>query len=76
MRFVTYLFFFVYISTTLPTTASENAPPFQEASIESPTLTLYYAPWCYYCQKVINYLKRINKQVPLKDVQNPENKQL
>lgn len=42
---------------------------------EDPPLTLYYAPWCFYCHKVINYLKQIHKQLPLKDVQNPENKQ-
>ncbi|HCJ83111.1 MAG TPA: hypothetical protein DHV41_03775 [Parachlamydiales bacterium] len=40
-------------------------------SIETPVLTLYYAPWCYYSHKVLNYLDRIHKRVPLKDIQNP-----
>ena len=61
MRFVASLIFLLL--SCIPTQASEK-----------PTLTLYYAPWCYACHRVVNYLKQINKQAPLKDVQYPENK--
>ncbi|MES2344975.1 MAG: glutathione S-transferase N-terminal domain-containing protein [Chlamydiota bacterium] len=33
-----------------------------------PELELFYSPYCYYSQKVLNYLKSIHKSVPLKDV--------
>ena len=35
---------------------------------EHPVLVLYYTPSCPYCQKVLNYLKKAHKTVPMKDV--------
>ena len=75
MRFMTCLFSLIFVWSCLPSQSMEVPSTTNEAIIEKPTLTLYYAPWCYYCHKVVNYLKRINKQVPLKDVQNPRNKE-
>lgn len=33
-----------------------------------PKLELFYSPYCYYSLKVLNYLKSIDKTVPLRDV--------
>ena len=67
MRLITFLLVPVFIGGVIPSFSEE--PP-QELPIEAPELTLYYAPWCYYSNKVLNYLKRIHKAVPLKDIQN------
>ena len=75
MRFIICLFSLIFVWSCFPSQAVEIPSAANETSIEKPTLMLYYAPWCYYCHKVVNYLKRINKQVPLKDVQNPLNKE-
>lgn len=32
------------------------------------TLTLYYSPSCPYCKEVFNYLRKIKKNIPLKNV--------
>ncbi len=38
-------------------------------------LTLFYKPWCPYCQKVLKYLEKIHKTVPLKNIDHdPEGK--
>ena len=63
-----------FVCLALLTTSISNASeqlPLQLSVQEQPALTLYYAPWCYYSQKVLNYLKRIGKTVPLKDVDTP-----
>lgn len=73
MRLLHPLFLLLFVLSSLPAQTVET--PTTEARVEIPTLTLFYAPWCYYCHKVINYLKRINKQIPLKDVENPLNKE-
>lgn len=39
------------------------------ATKERPTLLLYYTSYCPYSQKVLKYLKKIHKQVPLKDLE-------
>lgn len=40
----------------------------ETATAQCSDLQLYYSPYCYYSQKVLNYLKGIHKTVPLKDV--------
>ncbi len=35
---------------------------------ERHVLVLYYTPSCPYCQKVLNYLKKVRKTVPMKNV--------
>lgn len=43
---------------------------------EKPSLVLYYSSYCPYSQKVLRYLKKIHKTVPMKDVvDNPQNKE-
>lgn len=37
---------------------------------QSQRLMLYYSPSCPYCQKVLNYLNKIGKTVPMKNIQN------
>jgi glutathione S-transferase len=41
---------------------------FGHSKEHQPQLELFYSPYCYYSQKVLNYLKSIHKCVPLKDV--------
>ena len=57
--------FFVFASIGV---TDQNLPISEEVQVATPTLALYHTPWCYYCQKVIKYLDRIHKTVPLKDV--------
>lgn len=39
-------------------------------------LTLFYKPWCPYCQKVLKYLEKIHKKIPLKNIDHdPEGKE-
>ena len=33
-------------------------------------LMLFYSPWCPYSQKVLNYLTKIHKSVPMRNIQN------
>lgn len=33
-----------------------------------PILILYYKPTCPYCQKVLDYLDEIGKEIPLKNI--------
>ena len=45
-------------------------PPLQQSiAREKPLLTLYYLPWCPYCQKVTDYLKQIHRTLPMKNLQ-------
>ena len=39
---------------------------------EKPTVTLYYNPNCFYCKKVLNYIKEEGENVPLKNTQDAE----
>lgn len=42
-----------------------------------PKLELYYSPYCYYSHKVLNFLKSVQKILPLKDVvHDPKAKQV
>lgn len=42
---------------------------------EQHALLLYYTPGCPYCQKVLKYLKKIHKQLPMINLkENPEAK--
>jgi glutaredoxin len=43
---------------------------------EKPVLMLYYTAYCPYSQKVLKYLNKIHKQIPMKNLENnPEAKQ-
>lgn len=75
MRISSCLFSLVLIAGSIHLQGEEVVCTFREKAEEKPALTLYYVPWCYYCHKVINYLKRINKQIPLKDIQDPGNRE-
>ncbi|MEI8300993.1 MAG: glutathione S-transferase N-terminal domain-containing protein [Chlamydiota bacterium] len=45
------------------------------SSYASPyTLTLYSSPNCPYCQKVIYYLQKEGKSIPIKNIQDKTNK--
>jgi glutaredoxin len=35
---------------------------------EKPSATLYYTANCLYCQQVLDYLRKIQKKIPMKDV--------
>ncbi|MCB1071842.1 MAG: glutathione S-transferase N-terminal domain-containing protein [Chlamydiales bacterium] len=37
---------------------------------QKPILVLYYNPHCPYCQKVLDFLKSMGKEIPLKNVEN------
>lgn len=41
---------------------------FLNAEGKSPTLMLYYAPYCPYSKEVLSYLNKIQRQVPMKNV--------
>lgn len=47
----------------------------QQTTVAEPSLTFYYTPWCYFCQKVLKYLDRVHKVVPMKDVDYYANKE-
>lgn len=38
----------------------------------SPVLLLYYKPSCPFCRKVLDFLSKRNKTVPLKDISKEE----
>lgn len=38
-------------------------------------ITLYYFPECPYCQKVLEYLSSIKKEIPMKDIKTNEHYQ-
>ena len=40
------------------------------ANIEKHNLVLYYTTYCPYSQKVLKYLKKIHKQLPMKNLAN------
>jgi glutaredoxin 3 len=63
-------FFLLCIIVTHFNLRAEGAPPESELvqRQERPRLVLYYSPSCPYSQKVLNYLKSINKTVPMKNV--------
>ncbi len=43
---------------------------------EQENVTLYYTDYCPYSQKVLHYLKKIHKTVPMKNVEsNPKNRE-
>jgi len=45
-------------------------------AIQGAELTLYYSPYCPYSKQVLSHLKRMDKQVPLKNVmQDPQAKE-
>lgn len=63
--------FFVLFLISFPiflTNIQASSQP-QETCHDNPSLRLYYLPWCPYCQKVLSYLKKINKTVPLENLQ-------
>ncbi|MEM8727875.1 MAG: glutathione S-transferase N-terminal domain-containing protein [Chlamydiota bacterium] len=37
---------------------------------QKPILVLYYSPDCPYSQKVLDFLKKVGKEIPLKNVDN------
>ena len=47
-----------------------SAPPQTQLTQEKIELMLFYSPWCPYCQKVLTYLTRIHKSVPMRNIQN------
>jgi glutaredoxin len=53
----------IYISTILITFCSHIS-----CEEEKPTLVLYYTDYCPYSHKVLRYLQRIHKTVPMKNV--------
>lgn len=56
------------LSATL--TASDMSASSQESLFAKKyELTLYYTPWCPYSQKVLTYLQKIHKTLPMKDIQ-------
>lgn len=62
------LLFFALLAASL---SDINARPVNYHLVqyqERPKLVLYYSPTCPYSQKVLNYLKAINKTVPMKNV--------
>ena len=46
----------------------ETEKSIKKAHVEQPKLVLYIRPTCPYCVKVLNYLKSVNKTVPMKDI--------
>lgn len=70
MKSVYLALFCMSLVSTLQIEGSDHSKIRQERTIarEKPQLALYYAPWCPYCQKVLNYLKQIHKSVPLRNV--------
>ncbi|MCC6759141.1 MAG: glutathione S-transferase N-terminal domain-containing protein [Candidatus Omnitrophica bacterium] len=38
-------------------------------------LTLYYMPTCPFCQKVITFMKKNDIEIPMKDINEGENRQ-
>jgi glutaredoxin len=40
-----------------------------------PDLTLYYMPTCPFCQKVIAFMKKNDIEIPMKDINEGENRQ-
>ena len=37
---------------------------------QEPNLVLYYNPNCPYCKKVLEFLEKIGKEIPLKNIKN------
>jgi glutaredoxin len=58
----------IYISTLLITLSSPIIFSHTCTQQEKPALVLYYTDYCPYSHKVLKYLRRIHKTVPMKDV--------
>ncbi len=75
MRLLAFVLFSILLGGFLPLHSEEPLLRTEEQSIEKLELTLYYTQWCYYCQRVVNYMNRINKTITVKDVQYSVNKE-
>jgi len=65
------LFFLSLVSVTLIGNSAPTTPINAYTEIynqEEPLLMLYYSPSCPFSIKVLNYLKAINKTVPMKNI--------
>ena len=75
MKFLCVLFLACYQTlfcfASLPvTTQLIGNEPLKTNSPQKTQLLLYYTSWCPYSQKVLNYLKQIQKTVPMKNLDN------
>lgn len=68
-----------FAALTILSTAAPNMPSDLSTPVPSPehricptSAVLYYAPYCVHSRRVLEYIKEMNVQIPMKDVSQDE----